>query len=158
MAKILTWRDDWMLRIDILDKDHRAIVDMLRGIARRFGEEPEQQEEVRQESGNQDSADSGDLYAALEKLGSYTRAHFQREEEFMRTIDYPHIADHRSEHAMLMAEHTALIRELGEREAERLGPAELEILKHWVVAHVIGGDRGFADHYFKICTEDSDQP
>ena len=157
MAKILTWRDDWTLRIDILDKDHRVIVDMLLGLARRFGEESEHQEWAVQESGKDDSADADDLYAALDKLGSYTRAHFQREEEFMRTIDYPHIADHRSEHLMLMAEHTALMRELRERGVERLGPTELEILKHWVVAHVIGGDRGFADHYFKLCGEDPDR-
>lgn len=153
----MTWRDDWTLSIGILDEDHRVIVDMLLEIARRFAEAAERQEDEGQESGKDDGADSGDLHTALDNLGSYTRAHFRREEEFMRTIDYPHMADHRSEHVMLMAEHTALMRELRERGVGRLGPTELEILKHWVVAHVIGGDRGFADHYFKICGDDLDR-
>jgi hemerythrin len=152
MAKILTWRDEWTLRIDVLDDDHRGIVDMLLHVARRFGDESE-----RQETPGQDG-DEGDLYAALDGLGSFTRQHFRREEEFMRTIDYPQLGNHSSEHALLMAEHTALVRELRKRGIKRLGPKELETLKHWVVAHILGADRGFTDHYFKICGADPRKP
>lgn len=156
MAKILNWRDDWFLGIDTLDDDHRAMVDMLSDIARRFAEDTGQQ--GGQDSRNDESEDSGDLYAAMDRLGSCTREHFRREEEFMRTIEYPYIGDHCSEHAMLMAEHTALTRELRGRGVERLGGEELQNLKHWVVAHIIGADRGFADHYFKICGEGRGRP
>ena len=149
MAKILTWRDDWTLRIDTLDDDHRDIVKLLLEIERRFADEPD----TPCEPG--DAAAEGDLYEVLDRLGAFARQHFRREEEFMRTIDYPGLPEHRSEHALLMAEHTAMVRELRERGLERLGPRELEALKHWVVAHILGGDRGFADHYFEICGDGS---
>lgn len=148
MPKILTWRDDWTLRIDTLDDDHRGIVNLLVEIACRYADEPQTP------SVPGDNAPEGDLCEALDRLGAFTRQHFQREEEFMRTIDYPGLAEHRSEHALLMAEHTSMVRELRERGAKRLGPRELEALKQWVVAHILGADRGFADHYFEICGGD----
>ena len=156
MAKTLTWRDEWTLRIDTLDDDHKAIVDLLSDIAQRFAEEPERPVESDEGDGVGGGGDGGDgdLYAALGRLSAYTREHFRREEEFMRTIDYPGLADHRSEHALHMAELTTQVREFRERGLERLSVQELEFLKQWVVAHILGADRGFADHYFEICGED----
>jgi hemerythrin-like metal-binding protein len=152
MAKTLTWRDEWTLRIETLDDDHKVIVGLLSDITQRFAEEPEQPEGS--EEGDGDGGGDGDLYAALDRLSAYTREHFRREEEFMRTIDYPGLADHRSEHALHMAELTTQVREFRERGLQRLSAQELELLKQWVVAHILGADRGFADHYFEICGED----
>ena len=157
MATLLKWRDEWTLRINTLDEDHRAIVDILLDIASRFGEKPDGEEGQGQQAGKGDGASVADLCAALDRLGSFTREHFRREEEFMRTIDYPKLPHHRSEHALLMAEHTALVRDLRARGVGRLGRSELDDLKHWVVAHILGTDRGFADHYFKICGRDPDR-
>lgn len=155
MAKILTWRDDWTLRIDTLDDDHRVIIEMLSEIAGRFGDEPRQKgREPQTEEGN--AADADALYDALDRLGSFAREHFRREEEFMRAIDYPRLPEHRSEHALLLAEHKALTRELRDQGVGRLGGSELDDLKQWVVAHILGADRGFTEHYFKICGADSD--
>lgn len=151
MAKILTWREDWTLRIDPLDDDHRRIVDLLLDIALRFRDEPDAAGRGDFGDTGVDPGGEGGLYDALARLGEFTRNHFRREEEFMRTIDYPGLAEHRSEHALLMAEHTAMVRELRARGAERLAPEDLENLKHWVVAHILGADRGFADFYFEIC-------
>ena len=150
MTKILTWRDEWTLRIDTLDDDHRAIVDLLLEIARRFGDEPERSEGS-EESTRTDNQNDDDLYAALDRFSAFARRHFQREEEFIRTIEYPGLPDHRSEHALLLAELTEMIRELRERGVVRLGPQDLDALKQWVVAHILGTDRKFADHYFRIC-------
>ncbi len=157
MAKILTWREDWTLRIDTLDDDHRAIVDILLDIAGRFGTDSQCPQGQRPQAEKGSGGDADRLFAALDRLGSVTREHFRREEEFMRTINYPHLAEHRSEHALLMAEHTALKRELRERGVERLGAMELNDLKNWVVAHILGADRGFAEHYFKICGSNTDR-
>ena len=116
MAKILTWRDDWTLSIDTLDEDHRGIVDLLLAIASRFADEPQSADKSGIGEGVAAVDGDEDLYQALDRLGAFTRQHFKREEEFMRTIDYPGLAKHRSEHALLMAEHTALVREFGKRE------------------------------------------
>ena len=50
-----------------------------------------------------------------------------------------------------MAELKEIVRELRERGSDRLTPQDLETLKQWVVAHILGMDRKFADHYFQIC-------
>jgi len=71
MAKILTWRDDWTLRIDTLDDDHRGIANLLVEIARRFADGPEAP------SVPGDSAAEGDLCEALGRLGAFTRRYFQ---------------------------------------------------------------------------------
>lgn len=150
MAKILTWRDEWTLGIDTLDDDHREIVTVLQKMACRFGnrsECPEGWSENREAGNDCDE----DLYAALDRFGGFVRRHFQREEEFIRTIDYPGLPDHRSEHALLMAEFTETVRELRERGVVQLGLQDLVALKQWVAAHILGADRRFADYYFAIC-------
>ena len=150
MAKILTWRDEWTLGINTLDDDHRKIVDLLLEVARRFREDAECLKEPRE--ARDVAGDNGEtLYTALGRFGDFTRQHFQREEEFIRTIDYPGLSDHYSEHLLLMAELTNMVRELQERGAAHLGSEDLETLKQWVVAHILGADRKFADYYFRIC-------
>jgi len=153
MAKILTWRDAWALHIDTLDDDHRALVDLLQEITEHFCPEG-----GRPDGSPPDTlvrGDAGDeLYAALERFGDLARRHFARVEELARTIDYPALADHHTEHVLLMAEFTTLVRELRRRGAVRLNAQELDNLRQWVVAHVLGADRQLAHHYFKICAGD----
>lgn len=157
MAKILTWRDAWALHIDTLDDDHRALVDLFREIARRFPPDAGDPEEPPPDAGA--PADAGeDLYRALERFGQVARRHFARVEELARTIDYPGLPDHRTEHALLIAELAALVRELRSRGAVRLAAPDLENLKQWVVAHVLGADRQLAEHYFRICSGDAEEP
>ncbi len=157
MAKILTWRDAWALHIDTLDDDHRGLVDLFQEIAQRFSPEDGDPEEPPPDAGAR--ADAGeDLYRALECFGEVARRHFTCVEELARTIDYPGLPDHRTEHALLMAELAALVRELRSRGAVRLAAQDLKNLKQWVVAHVLGTDRHLADHYFRICGGDAEEP
>jgi hemerythrin len=150
MTKILNWRGEWTLGIDTLDDEHREMVDLLLNVAHRFGTEPPSAGASGKGRDNSKEA-CEDLYSALDRFGTFVRQHFHREEEFLRTIDYPGLADHHSEHLMLMAELTDLVRELRQRKVTHLGPQDLEALKQWVVAHILGADRKFADHYFQIC-------
>jgi hemerythrin len=150
IVKILTWRDEWTLGIDTLDDDHREIVDLLLEMAHRWGKETESPE-ICAEGIDAANDYTEDLYSALERFGTAARRHFQREEEFIRTIDCPGLPDHQSEHALLMAEFTDIVRDLRERGVTKLGPQDLEALKQWVIAHILGADRKFAEHYFEIC-------
>ncbi|MEA3276868.1 MAG: hemerythrin family protein [Pseudomonadota bacterium] len=149
MEKIITWHDHWTLHIDTLDEDHHALVELLSDLARCFATEPGEG------SGSDELADCAgvDLFAALEQLGAHAREHFRREEEFMRGIDYPGLAEHRTEHALLMAEYTELVRDLKEQGVRHIDEKTLETLKHWLIAHILGADRGFADVYFQLCGE-----
>jgi hemerythrin len=144
MPQKLTWRDEWAVSIEALDEDHRALVALLSKISGRYGA-PDGQP-----SGESEAAPSLELVAELEKLGKQVRDHFRREEAFMRSIDYPGLANHQCEHALLMAEYGELVRGLKERYATHLDAAAMEYLNDWMVPQILGPDRAFADYYFRI--------
>lgn len=138
---IPTWQDSWTLSIDAMDSDHRALVALLGDLARRFAPPPGQ------------AADAGghnDLMAALEELGEHTREHFRREEELMRSLDYPGLAAHRSEHVLLLAEYVEMVRELRQQGVARLEEETISALRSWLVAHILDADRDLAKFYFKL--------
>jgi hemerythrin len=151
MANILKWRDAWTLHIDTLDDDHRQMVDRLVELEQRFGNDRQKSGSLEASGSVGDGAPDEDLHLALDRFGAFVRGHFQREEEFIRTIDYPGLSEQRSEHLLLMAEYTDFLRVLRESGIEQLGPQELETLKQWIVAHILGADRKFADYYFSLC-------
>jgi hemerythrin len=140
-VSIPTWQDAWTLHIDAMDADHRALVVLLGELARRFTPQPGE------------AADAGGheaLMAALEDLGEHTREHFHNEEEFMRSLDYPGLAAHRSEHALLLAEYVEMLRELRQQEVARLEEETITALRSWLVAHILGADRDLAEFYYGL--------
>lgn len=139
MSRLLTWRDEWSLNIPVLDEDHRALIEQLAELCRRFCPEA---------SGGR-SGDANALLNALEALGEQMRAHFHREEALMQTIDYAGMVDHCGEHALLMAEYTALLREWRAAGLTVFRAEIQETLRHWMLAHILGADREFASVYFQ---------
>jgi hemerythrin len=141
MPKLLTWRDEWSLNIDDLDRDHRALIDQLADICLRFCPEASW--------GRAGNALA--LIDALSDLGEAMRAHFQREEEFMLAFGYEGIGQHRSEHAMLMAEFTAMLREWRADGLHVFDEMAQGGIRDWLLAHILGADREFANVYFRLC-------
>lgn len=149
MPKLLTWREDWSLHIEALDRDHRALIDQLADVCIRFCPEAS--------SGR--SGDANALIDALTQLGESMREHFRREEDFMRAFDYEGIGEHQSEHALLMAEFTAMLREWRANGLHVFDEATQGLVRDWLLAHILGADRAFAETYFRLCgrEEDADQ-
>ena len=141
MPKLLTWRDDWSLNIETLDQDHRALIDQLAEICLRFCPEASW--------GRSGHAQA--LIEALSDLGEAMRAHFQREERFMRAFGYEGIGEHQCEHAMLMAEYTAMLREWGSEGAHVFDESHQAVVRDWLLGDILGADRAFADAYFRLC-------
>lgn len=141
MPKLLTWRDEWSLGIDALDKDHRSLIEQLADICVRFCPEASRGR----------SGDANALLDALSELGDAVRAHFQREEEFMQAYYYDRIGEHRSEHALLMAELTALLREWRGEGMHVLDETAQAMVRDWLLAHILGADRDFVVSYFRLC-------
>jgi hemerythrin-like metal-binding protein len=75
-----------------------------------------------------------------------TRSHFHNEEQVMRDLGFPGLAEHHREHVMLLAELQDLIREIenGERQ---FGINTLKSLKLWQIDHVISSDREFMEYF-----------
>ncbi len=140
MPKLLIWRPEWSLGIDVLDKDHRALIDQLADICIRFCPE----------ASHARSGDANALIDALAALGASMRAHFQREEALMRSFGYDAIGNHQSEHALLMAEFTAMLRDWRAAGLHVLDETSQGIVRDWLIAHILGADRTFAQAYCRL--------
>jgi hemerythrin len=122
----LTWRDAWLIGIDPLDEEHRAMVNMIN----RLGD-PEASET---------------LAERLDVLIAHLRRHFKAEEVFLRAIEYPGMVAHCREHAMQMAEFVDLRRQLPAGRTS-LTEAERSEIRTWFLNHVVAEDRRFAEYY-----------
>ncbi len=95
---IAHWNSRYATGIEVIDAQHRAIFEALNRLAEAFrtGRAP------------------GLVDESLEALLAYTVEHFQTEERYMRELDYPGLAAHQAEHAVLIVKS----QELRERYAE----------------------------------------
>lgn len=131
----LAWRDTWLLGIDALDADHREMVRLMNLVfacAEGAGE-----------------CEPIALAERLDAFMTHLRAHFAREEEFLRSIDYPGIYEHAREHALELAELVDLERSLRASRVCAVEAEHVEAIKRWFFNHVIAQDHKFADFYFE---------
>lgn len=164
MFGILRWRDEWTLQIDVLDEDHVALVELFNRIVGLY---------ANQYAGSHRSGAGGalagvadreaeravetcplegsSLVQCLDAFSQRAHQHFQREEDFMRTIGYPDYVVHKSEHAQLLAELASLLRGLTARGEVSLDAETLGTLKTWLIGHIVGEDKRFADYYYDVC-------
>lgn len=152
----MTWRDEWCLGIDVLDADHRALIGHLIDISLRFCPQAAMPMGIHggiRIPGGSVFAGSGpaDLVGALAAFGEKVRAHFRREEAFMRAIDYPQAAEHEAEHVALMTEFGSMLREWRAHGITVLDETAQERVRHWLISHVLQSDREFAKVYFELC-------
>jgi hemerythrin len=162
----LGWQDTWNTRIDLLDTEHRELVEMLHELTQRFtraaGSAHQYANALDEDSAPPDgaglSAQHDALMAALDRLGERAREHFQHEEEFMRTINYPDLGAHRSEHVLLLAEYTEMVRDLKKLSITHLDPETVGALRRWLVGHMVAADKEYADYYFSILGKQDNRP
>lgn len=135
-APFFRWREQWCVGIDALDRDLRAIAAILNHIALRFGECNGADVQAPYTGGPASA-----LHSWLDALHQRAREHFNREEALMRLTYYPDTAEHAGEHALMLAEYTALVRDIIARGDERLRLEDLEALKQWFMGHVLDMDK-----------------
>ncbi|WP_296808154.1 hemerythrin domain-containing protein [Thiocapsa sp.] len=134
MTRLLTWHDEWSLNIDVLDVEHRGLIKHLADICHRFGPEASPRR----------SGDAFALIDALTDLGEAVREHFKHEEELMQAVGYEDFAEHRTEHALLMAEYTDQLRHWRAEGIDVFDEEAQENARDWILEHILGADRDFA--------------
>ncbi len=150
----LPWQESWTLGIDLMDAEHQSLVDGINQLAERFTADPAQAAEPLEvadgDTPPSPSVNHVALITALEVLAEQAREHFKHEEALMRAIDYPELASHRSEHALLLAEYIEMVRDLERQTQTRLDSETVQSLHHWLVSHMVGADKDYADYYFAM--------
>jgi hemerythrin len=123
MADYMVWRDEYSLRFDEIDRQHRKIIGIINEMF-----------QLAKDGGSDEKFEK-----ILSDLKAYTETHFAYEENIMRLAEFPAIKEHEKLHRA-MAEKTAglLSRKLLD---DDWNPAKaLDFLKQWWLGHIRGKD------------------
>ena len=143
MADFLLWRDEWLLDIDSLDQEHKAIVDSLNRLVHAWCSGNDADSNVVQE---QKGRREKEPHALIDELMSATKEHFTHEEEMMRKEAYPGYAMHVREHTMLLAELKSTLTTNLMHGCSTTNKNMLDALKSWYIDHVSRSDKDFANY------------
>jgi hemerythrin len=127
----LHWSSDLNTGIEVIDKQHKRIVDYLNEL--------------------NDANDRSDRQATnhvMNELVDYTLTHFAFEEELQERSNYPFVRAHKRVHDIF----TKRVAEFQKRAAagENVAPELLSMLKIWLVNHIKGDDADYADSVKKM--------
>jgi hemerythrin len=122
----LHWSDDLNTGIEVIDKQHRRIVDYINEL--------------------NTANDTGNLSAVsqvLNELVDYTLSHFSFEEELLEKSNYPFYKAHKRVHEVF----TKRIADFQRRATlgENVAPEILSMLKIWLVNHIKGDDADYVE-------------
>jgi len=124
-ARLFDWKDEYSVGVKVLDEDHKRLVALINRLYKAT-----QAGETKSTVGN-----------VLDELLDYTRTHFRREEELMRTHGYQGLPQQIQEHARLLEQLTG-IREQFHAGDVSLSGEVLRFLKRWLMGHVLESDMG----------------
>lgn len=125
--RFVRWRDEYRIGIEAIDDDHRRLLTLINNLQTAV------------------HYPTGDAFErrALEELVDYTKYHFAREEELMRTNDFPGYEEHKREHDEMISRVDGYL-EGYQRDPEGTIEEVARFLKGWLVRHIAGTDQKYA--------------
>jgi hemerythrin-like metal-binding protein len=122
----LDWNQDFSVGETKLDDQHRQWIGYLNDLHLALQEEHfgDKQQEI------------------LDNLVIYTRYHFASEENCLRRVEYPHLAEHHSIHAELTSQLLARQKRITRGQVEDASEF-LTWLRSWIVDHILKEDMQF---------------
>jgi hemerythrin len=123
----LTWSNDLAVGNNFIDGDHQKLIDMVNRL-----------HELMSEGKGKEV-----LGKVLHNLITYTQEHFRREEDLMRKIRFPGLADHKAEHEKLLGQVLELQAKF-ESGAATLSIQVLHFLRDWLINHIGKSDKELA--------------
>lgn len=121
MSKIV-WDESFSVYDEELDRQHRRLIEIYNKL---YGSLI---------SDNVDEMNAKKL-ETLNQLLDYTVNHFELEEQFMESTNYPELAEHRKLHLELADKIRALHRDLKANKTV-LSTSLMKLLRDWIVSHI----------------------
>jgi len=131
----LHWSGDYSLNIPAIDNEHKLLISIINDIEHGLRHHSHLRAQVIKES--------------MQRLSSYIRMHFESEERFMLTHNYPEFVDHKAQHAELLEKldrFEARLKSGGQTFNEEM----LLFLKDWLIRHIILHDIKIG-HFYHDC-------
>jgi len=120
----IVWKQEYDLGIPIIDEQHRGIVTIINSL----------------HFGTQNSYIKNILFPTVVMLRSYADIHFQTEEHFLETAEYPGAANHRLLHKEYTSKLAGIEREISiDKDPRQL----MGFLKKWWLGHICEEDMLF---------------
>ncbi len=131
---MIVWQDTYNTGIDILDRQHRELVNTINALYSSLNME------------NKGSA----LKPAADMVMKYTKTHFATEIAMMEKSGYPQMKQHHAQHEQLILDAGRSLYECLHEDGD---PTDfLNFLKRWFVVHITREDQAYSEHltkYFK---------
>ncbi len=125
-----TWDESYNVNVPEIDAQHRGLVDLINNLHQVLMEED----------------DAGRLAGVkaqtVDALVEYGVKHFESEEVFMRSINYPYIEDHRKEHQAFITKVNEYREELKTAHAVHASRV-MKIMTDWLHDHLLTKDRKY---------------
>jgi hemerythrin len=127
---LLVWENSFLVNFEILDTQHKGLVDMTNEL-------------IRSCEGGKVTQDVL-FIKTLRKAVEYAQIHFSTEEKYMRQVNYPEFDAHKKEHEAFVSE---VAKQLKAFEENRNDPVVLVgFLKDWLFNHIAGSDKKYAPY------------
>ena len=135
----ITWKDSLSIGVDKIDDEHRHLIKLINAVVA-----------IAKESGSKK-----EFVKAMSLLREYTVIHFDNEENYMESIEYPHLFEHSQDHKVLKSSvkdfQARLYRE------EKIEYKEvLDFLKDWLVGHLLGHDMKIKEYMEEMADSEPD--
>lgn len=126
----LHWSNDLNTGIEVIDKQHRRLVEYLNELNTAIAE-----------------GDQKGVKHVLDELIDYTLSHFSSEEELIEKSGYPFLKAHKRVHEIF----TKRVGEFLQRaeKGEDVAPEILSMLKIWLINHIKGDDADYVYYVVK---------
>lgn len=126
----ISWTPAMSVGVEELDADHQRLVSLLNRLGESAGhEDPAVIEEV------------------LDDLLTYTTEHFAREEDYMRSVNFPGLAQHMIIHDTLTHKVEQLRIKFFLGDVDHIGKETLTFLQEWLKRHILQEDMQYNPAY-----------
>lgn len=127
---LIEWKDSFSVGVKAIDDDHKKLISLVNelhdGILAGHSREA--------------------LGPVLDKLVSYTKTHFKREEDFFTRTRYPGTDAHKKEHDELLQKAGELQQRYKGGATSMLSLETMSFLKNWLSHHISGSDKAYQAH------------
>lgn len=126
------WKDDYSIGIDSVDEQHKNL--FLLG--------KELDEIVKKNEKNDNFAD---IILAISKLLEYTTDHFESEEKYMKSIEYPKLDEQIKEHKKMIDYISQVDIHHMESSQHDTIQSLVDFLGNWILQHILEKDQQITD-------------
>jgi hemerythrin len=127
-SQTIEWTASLRTGIANVDADHKKLIDILNQIF------------IASYAG----VSSEMLNKILKELMDYTVYHFDREEKYLDSKNYPLIVEHKSQHEKLKNQLREIISKVNEANLDNLSDETYEFLRGWLIDHIQSHDLEYA--------------